>query len=411
MPLTTCSGSRQAPPNNKSSLSWAMKPTRISTQSKSISSKKEILLQPKNNLVEVESDSKDDLRPHLEESQNLSNADNNLDNSTARLEAQFANSPFNPMTKMDLDEEVQDNDVLSTIENYKGQVKEWPRKMLAMMGNITPYTLDKILGELGGTRVPDAYRLWLKFSVEAQKLKIPRRAKAGEVLGGRNPMLANQRSVFDPWVCYTLSGLLAPTSDVNSDDAKNGTLNLSPEDSSKYNQLSLKCIEKLHTQIQNVVNHMDFGYCFLASSTNDATAGDSVDPGWCKEFTSNEEFADYARSKANFPAIFAAQTQGMLVDKVIDSTNGKAEKMQMKGKRVDPGDKVEGGLQHCKVLKFVPPGFPCGPNPEKLKIPEGQDDMMAGNQEEQLKKDEPLGREDELGDWNGIVEDESDEVQ
>ncbi|KAH9824099.1 hypothetical protein DFH28DRAFT_1077894 [Melampsora americana] len=569
MPLTTHSASRNAPPNNKTSSSWAplvlrkgltRKPARKSVQSTSTSSKKE---QPKKNTAEVESHSKDDLvaeediykglssdsdksdsgdldsenevlealaqsrkpsnktttksltsntnRPHLEESQNHSNPDTNLDDLTSRLEAQFANSTSNPMTNIDLDEEVQEDDILPIIESYKGQVKEWPRKritsvqelqkkvtsvpphilaeakaikklykhhkrMLAMMGNITPYTLDKSLGDLGGTRVPDAYRLWLKFS-------------AGEVLGGRNPMSANQRRVFHPWVFYTLSGLPTPDSDINSDHEENGTFNLSPEDhdelqgiyegavcsakvrqvyakasrgipegptAPKYNQLSLKCVEKLHTQIKNKANCMDFGYYFLASSTHPATAGDSPDPGWCKEFTSNEELADCVRSKANFPTIFAAQTQGISVDKVIASTIGKAEKMKMRDKRVDPGDKVKGEL--AALLKSNL-GFPCGPDPEKLmmekgwkvkikqmpgstlpseilklgfnamnsrrslwlndlraglfqfeKIPEGQDDMMAGNQEEQLNNDKLLGMEDELGDWNGIGEDETDEV-
>ncbi|KAH9813699.1 hypothetical protein DFH28DRAFT_1083484 [Melampsora americana] len=557
------------------------KPARKSARSTSTSSKKE---QPKKNTAEVESHRKDDLvaeediykalsldsdesdsgdldsdnevlealaqtrkpsnkpttesltsntnRPHLEESQNHSNPDTNLDDLTSRLEAQFANSTSNPMTNIDLDEEVQEDDVLPTIESYKGQVKEWPRKritsvqelqkkvtsvpphilaeakaikklykhhkrMLAMMGNITPYTLDKSLGDLGGTRVPDAYRLWLKFSVEARNLKMPRRTEAGEVLGRRNrklgaawkAMSANQRRVFHPRVFYTLSGLPVPDSDINSDHEENGTFNLSPEDhdelqgiyegavcsakvcqvyakassgipegptAPKYNQLSLKCVEKLHTQIKNKANRMDFGYYFLASSTHPATAGDSPDPGWCKEFTSNEELADYVRSKANFPTMFAAQTQGISVNKVIASTIGKAEKMKMRGKRVDPGDKVKGEL--AALLKSNL-GFPRGPDPEKLmmdkgwkvkikqmpgstlppeilklgfnamnsrrslwlndlraglfqfeKIPEGQDDMMAGNQEEQLNNDKLLGMEDELGDWNGIAEDETDEV-
>lgn len=46
---------------------------------------------------------------------------------------------------------------------------------------------------------------------------------------------------------------------------------------------------------------MDFGYYFLASSTHPATGGNPADPGWCKEFTSNDELADYVRSKSNFP--------------------------------------------------------------------------------------------------------------
>ena len=89
---------------------------------------------------------------------------------------------------------------------------------------------------------------------------------------------------------------------------------------------------------------MDFGYYFLAYSTHPATGGKSADPGWCEEFTSHEELADYVRSEINFPTIFAAQTQGISVGKVIASAIGKKEKMKMNHKRVDPGDKVKSDL-------------------------------------------------------------------
>ena len=89
---------------------------------------------------------------------------------------------------------------------------------------------------------------------------------------------------------------------------------------------------------------MDFGYYFLASSTHPATGGNSADPGWCHKFTSHEELADYVRSESNFPTIFAAQTQGISVDKVIASAIGKKERMKLNHKRVDPGDKVKSDL-------------------------------------------------------------------
>ncbi|EGG08468.1 uncharacterized protein MELLADRAFT_84646 [Melampsora larici-populina 98AG31] len=454
----------------------------------------------------------------------LANAEDDPDDFTRRLEAQFAKSPTNRLENLDVDDEVHDNSVLPTVENYKGLVKEWTRKritsvqdlqkkvtsvpphilteakaikklykhhkrMLAMMGNITTYTLDKALGELGGTRFPDAYRLWLKFSIEARKLKMPRKYQAGKALGQRNRKLGaawkalsvNQKRVFHPRVFYTLSGLPAPTSDFDTDDEENGPTDLSPDELPKYNQLSLKCVEKLHNQqvqfsfscflpykIENEANRMDFGYYFLASSTHPATGGDSADPGWCKEFTSNEELADYVRMKSNFPTIFAAQTQGISVDKVIASAIGKTEKMKMNCKRVDPGDKVKSDLaallKSDLVLKFVPPGFPRGPDPGKLlldkgwkvkikqlpgsslppevlklgfnamnsrrslwlndlqaglfrfeKIPEDEDDdldyMVTDHQEEPLEKDEELtvGIEEEL-EWNGIGEDETYEA-
>jgi len=109
----------------------------------------------------------------------LAKPDDDPNNLNARHEVGFTmNSPTNSLVTFDLDEEMQDNSVLPTIESYKGLVKEWPRKriksvqlsqkkltsvpphilteakaikklykhhkmMLAMMGNITTYTLDK----------------------------------------------------------------------------------------------------------------------------------------------------------------------------------------------------------------------------------------------------------------------------
>ncbi|EGG00046.1 uncharacterized protein MELLADRAFT_93877 [Melampsora larici-populina 98AG31] len=406
-------------------------------------------------------------------------------NITARLEAQFANSPSNPnpLENLELDDEVEDNSVLPSIQNYKELVKEWPRKrittvqnsqkkvtsvpphilveakaikklykhhkrMLAMMGNITPYTLDKSLGELGGTRFPDAYRLWLKFSVEARKLKMPRRGQAGNILANCNhepiDLLPEDREelqgIYDGAVC---------AAKVRQVYAKASSGITEGRTVPKYNQLSLKCVEKLHNQIENEANRMDFGYYFLASSTHPATGGDSADPGWCKEYTSNEELADYVRSKSNFPTIFAAQTQGISVDKVIAKKIGKAEKMKMNQKRVDPGDKVKSDLAACLKSAL---GFPRGPDPVlKLgfnamnscrslwlndlqaglfrfeKIPEDQDDLIADdeeerhisdnqgnllgdNHEEPLENDEQLGLgiEEEPEEWKGIGEDETE---
>ena len=166
-------------------------------------------------------------------------------------------------------------------------------------------------GELGGTQLPDGYCLWLKFSVEAQKLKseysgirntgfmlifdcpriaVPRTGQDGNTLGEQNRKLGqtwkalstNQKRVFHPWVFYTLSGLPAPTSNIDTDDEERGHIELSAEDRMElqslydnavcpskvrqvyakassgitegrtvpeYNRLSLKCVERLHKQV------------------------------------------------------------------------------------------------------------------------------------------------------------------
>ncbi|KAH9812017.1 hypothetical protein DFH28DRAFT_899719 [Melampsora americana] len=381
-----------------------------------------------------------------------------------RLNRQFPATPSLPDTRGDFNEggmngqdefESALNETLPTIENYKECVGDWPRwrissvqnsqkkatsvppkilaeakaikkiykhhkRLLAMMGCVTPYTLDKSFsvsalqnfgliktwihlcgGELGGTRFPDAYHLWMKFSVEARKHKMPRRGENGTILSQRNRKLGPiwkalselHKRVFHPRIFYTLSGLPSPNSKDDTDDEAKGPIALSPDDRAElqavydatvcstkvrqvyakasagiaegrtlpdHNRLSLRCVERLHNQIENESNRMDFGYYFLVSSTHPATGGDSADPGWCREYTSNNELAEYVRSKSNFPTIFAAQTQGISVDKVIASTIGKNPR---KVGRKDPGDKVKSEL--AALLKSEL-GFPRGPDPEAL---------------------------------------------
>ncbi|KAH9820807.1 hypothetical protein DFH28DRAFT_1121165 [Melampsora americana] len=331
-----------------------------------------------------------------------------------RLNRQFPATPSLPDTRGDFNEggmngqdefESALNENLPTIENYKECVADWPRwrissvqnsqkkatsvppkilaeakaikkiykhqkRLLAMMGCITPYTLDKSLNRKLGP-------IWKALS-ELHK------------------------RVFHPRIFYTLSGLPSPNSKDDTDDEAKGPIALSPDDRAElqavydatvcstkvrqvyakasagiaegrtlpdHNRLSLRCVERLHNQIENESNRMDFGYYFLVSSTHPATGGDSADPGWCREYTSNNELAEYVRSKSNFPTIFAAQTQGISVDKVIASTIGKNPR---KVGRKDPGDKVKSELAALlkselgKVLKFEPPGFPRGPDPEAL---------------------------------------------
>ncbi|KAH9809459.1 hypothetical protein DFH28DRAFT_837143, partial [Melampsora americana] len=91
---------------------------------------------------------------------------------------------------------------------------KYHKRMLAMMVNVTRFTLDKSLGDLGGTQFPDVYCLWLKFSVEALCLKsksVPHRGVAS--LFERNKRLGatwkalpqEHKRVFHLQIFYTLS--------------------------------------------------------------------------------------------------------------------------------------------------------------------------------------------------------------
>lgn len=124
-------------------------------------------------------------------------------------------------------------------------------------------------------------------------VSVPRRGQAGTILGERNRKLgqtwkalsANQKRVFHPGVFYTLSGLPAPTSNIDTDDEESGLIDLSAEDRvelqsiydqavcpskvrqvyakassgimegrtvPEYKRLSLKCVEKLHSQVRMI---------------------------------------------------------------------------------------------------------------------------------------------------------------
>ncbi|KAH9816910.1 hypothetical protein DFH28DRAFT_1125045 [Melampsora americana] len=115
------------------------------------------------------------------------------------------------------------NTVLPTIENYQELVEDWPpariavvdcsqkkkftalpprilkeaqaiqqlykqhKSLLAIMGNVSMYTMDKALGEFGGQRRPTGYQIWLKFSKEIQQHQ--------------------DKKVFSPPIFHALSGL------------------------------------------------------------------------------------------------------------------------------------------------------------------------------------------------------------
>lgn len=71
---------------------------------------------------------------------------------------------------------------------------------------------------------------------------------------------------------------------------------------------------------------MDFAYYLLASSTNIQTqSDDSSSPGWCLEFTSHQDMADYVRKQANFPIIFGIHTQGRSADGVVADVDATAK--------------------------------------------------------------------------------------
>ncbi|EGG12025.1 uncharacterized protein MELLADRAFT_54723, partial [Melampsora larici-populina 98AG31] len=86
------------------------------------------------------------------------------------------------------------------------------KAVLALVANVSIFTLEKALGELGSTRTPDCLRLWSRYSIKALGTKMPPGSEKGG-LGERNRKLSamwkglskEEKRVWDPPIFYLLS--------------------------------------------------------------------------------------------------------------------------------------------------------------------------------------------------------------
>ncbi|KAH9807996.1 hypothetical protein DFH28DRAFT_1121809 [Melampsora americana] len=341
--------------------------------------------------------------------------------------------------------------ILPTIHDYKTELDKWPphriavlersqktrgtavppnilkeaqaicklykhqKAMLALMGNISKFTLDKALGELGGRRKSGGYQIWKRYSKEIDQHPMPPKGGKG-ILAKRNRDLGKiwtalpeeQHIVFHPAVFYRLSGLAPPPQeDIDNEDEEEDLFSLNPTELAQaqvlydkvvnkekvakefakaaagvphgpslpdYNRQSLKCIERLHSQLENDSNNMSFAYYLLACSTYASSERSNAAPGWCREFTSHEEMALYVNKKSNFSTVFAARAQGLSVAEVVAQTIGGSVMLSSeKARKPDPGDKVKSdlaGLLRPIFSKLIgkDQGFPRCPNPESVLL-------------------------------------------
>ncbi|EGF97975.1 uncharacterized protein MELLADRAFT_84128 [Melampsora larici-populina 98AG31] len=287
--------------------------------------------------------------------------------------------------------------ILPTLNNYKSKLDKWPphciavheqsqikkgtaKAMLALMGNISKFTLEKELGELGGRRKTGGYQLWKRYSKEIDNHPMPPKGVKG-ILAKRNRDLGKiwtalpdkQHGIFHPSIFYRLSGLTPPPKENSNDEEEdedvfplnateladaqvlyNEVVNKAKvaKDFAKaaagipqgpslpdYNHQSLKCIERLHTQ-----------------------------------FTTHKEMALYVNKKSNFATVFGARAQGLSVSEVVAQTIGGNVMMSSeKARKTNPGDKVKGDLALLlramfSALTGKEKGFPRCPDPESLLL-------------------------------------------
>ncbi|EGF99575.1 uncharacterized protein MELLADRAFT_94272 [Melampsora larici-populina 98AG31] len=383
-------------------------------------------------------------------------------------EATNTRDPVNNTTEVTQhDSSIEDIDNLPSVTNYKEVIDEWPlpriavverqqkqkqnvvppdilkeakaiqslykqqKSLLAIMGNVSMFTIDKALGELGGRRRPSGYQIFLKYSNEIRPERMPKKggekgilANQNRILGGKwTAMPLRHREVFPPPVFYALSGLTYTKAVIKvnddleeSDDeaeveeaihafefepgeraefealydelvwkakvAKEYSKSVSGKSQGPtlpdFNRQSLKCIERLHKQIEDESKNMGFSYYLLACSTYASTEVDTSSRGWCKEYTSHEDMATYVNKKCNFATLFGATAQGLSVAETVAETIGGKVKHKQCGRKADAGDVVKSKLAATLRSKLSSllghdQGFPHGPDPEAIFKARGYD--------------------------------------
>ncbi|EGG07832.1 uncharacterized protein MELLADRAFT_85383 [Melampsora larici-populina 98AG31] len=238
--------------------------------------------------------------------------------------------------------------------------------MLALMGNVSKFTLEKALGELGGRRKSGGYQLWKKYSKEIDNHPNPDNGDEEEDMFPLNPTeLAEAQVLYDEVV---------NKAKVAKEFAKASAGIPQGPSLPDYNCQSLKCIERLYTELEIESNNMNFSYYLLACSTYASSESSNATPGWCREYTTHEEMAIYVNKKANFSTVFGARAQGLSVSEVVAQTiGGNVMLSSENARKTDPGDKVKSelaGLLRGFFSKVTgkEQGFPRCPDPESVLL-------------------------------------------
>ncbi|EGG04774.1 uncharacterized protein MELLADRAFT_88519 [Melampsora larici-populina 98AG31] len=322
--------------------------------------------------------------------------------------------------------------VLPTIHNYKQLVDDWPpariavqerlqkrkgtavppkiltearalqklykqhKSLLAIMGNVSIFTMNKALGELGGRQRPSGYQIWLKFGkeIENYRKKMPRKWGQKGILASRNKILghiwtglpASHREVFSPPVFHVLSGLSYSQHGKRlqlDEEQQEEEIVLEPGEREAlqrlYDQIVWK--EKVAKEYSKASKGIPAGPTlpdYNPCSNHSSTEVDSSSQGWCEQYTSLDDMGKYVNKKSSFATLFAARAQGLSAGEVVADTIGGNGTMTEKARKTDPGDKVKADLAlelrtRMKALLGYEVGFPRGPDPEAILLDKGYD--------------------------------------
>ncbi|EGG12442.1 uncharacterized protein MELLADRAFT_89002 [Melampsora larici-populina 98AG31] len=273
--------------------------------------------------------------------------------------------------------------------------------MLAMVAKVSVIKLKRALGLLGGSHGENAWHQWLSFALAAKD--IASHPDASNLLTARNQ--ANSKTyqaldddeyrVFTAPVFYALGGYpdysaVTITDDVFGDSsilvpevpklspedearyrpiykdlvdlkkvAKDQELNTPAASSQKEERRSLQCFKKTAQQAN---------YYIIACSNSDSGNG------WCREYTSRNEMADWVSKKAQFQTVFPLYCQhGSTFDaikEVLAGTKNTSVAQAQKPKNQSDIDKHDLRSKLNEMLKdvvgearFPTRGFPQVPNP------------------------------------------------
>ncbi|KAH9812934.1 hypothetical protein DFH28DRAFT_897985 [Melampsora americana] len=212
--------------------------------------------------------------------------------------------------------------------------------MIAMVSNVSVNKLKRSLGLLGGSHGENTWHRWLSFALEANK--VSSHPDASNMLTARNEANSktyqalddDEYNVFTAPVFYALGGYpdysaVTITDDVFGDSsilipevpklnpqdearyrpiyeklvdlkkvARDRELNTPAASSQREERRSLQCLKKIAQQLARDHQLVGIDYYIIACSNSDAGNG------WCREYTSRDEMAEWVCRKAQFQRVF-----------------------------------------------------------------------------------------------------------
>ncbi|KAH9809375.1 hypothetical protein DFH28DRAFT_1188896 [Melampsora americana] len=286
--------------------------------------------------------------------------------------------------------------------------------MIAMVAKVSVIKLKRALGLLGGSHGENAWHRWLSFSLAANNIAMPPRGHpdAANMLTVRNQensrtyqaLSDDEYNVFTAPVFYALGGYpdysaVTITEDVFGDSsilipevpklspedeaqyrpiyeklvdlkkvAKDREINTPAASSQKEERRSLQCFKKTAQQLARDHQLLGIDYYIIACSNSDSGNG------WCREYTSRDEMAEWVSKKAQFQTVFPLYCQhGSTFDaikEVLAGSKNTTVAQASKPKNQSDIDKHDLRSKLNELLKDVvgearypSRGFPQVPNP------------------------------------------------